>query len=164
MANNVVVKGSAHGFVIYNGLSQWPGSDALTCWNTKGGASTIDYLMGSPSLIREIEECTISGRSNDLTADHAYLRFVVKDGCTRDVYSKESGLVKYQFTCETSDVYSCGVYDGMLYLDPFAPLANVTQGLSNATNVFPHTTSTQTSLFTQNSWYDEECRDTRRHL
>ena len=43
--------GSAHGFVIYNGLSQWPGLDALTCWNPKGHASTVIYLMGSPSLI-----------------------------------------------------------------------------------------------------------------
>ena len=54
--------GSAHGFVIYNGLSQWPGSDALTCWNPKGGASTTDYLMGPPSLIPEIKVFTISGR------------------------------------------------------------------------------------------------------
>ena len=51
--------GIAHGFVIYNGLSQWLGSNALTCWNPKGGASTIDYLMGSPSLIPEIKEFTI---------------------------------------------------------------------------------------------------------
>ena len=35
--------GSAHVFVIYNGLPQWPGSDVLTRWNAKGGASTIDY-------------------------------------------------------------------------------------------------------------------------
>ena len=41
--------------------------------------------------------------------------------CTRDVYAKESGLAKYQFTHETIDVYSCGVYDGMLDLDTFAP-------------------------------------------
>ena len=25
--------GSAHEFVIYNGLSQWPETNALTCWN-----------------------------------------------------------------------------------------------------------------------------------
>ncbi|MCO5607948.1 hypothetical protein L7F22_062150 [Adiantum nelumboides] len=37
--------GSAHGLLIYNGLSRWPGSDALTCWNPKGGSSTVDYLM-----------------------------------------------------------------------------------------------------------------------
>ena len=68
----------------------------------------------------------------------------VKDGCTRDVYAKESGLAKYRFTRETIDVYSSGVYNGMLDLDPFAPLDEVTQGLSKllykaATNVFPHT-------------------------
>ena len=55
----------------YNVLSQWPGSDALTCWNPKGGASTVDYLMGSPSLIPEIKEFIISGRLIGLAADHA---------------------------------------------------------------------------------------------
>lgn len=39
---------SANGMVIRNGLACWPGSDALTCWNHQGGASTVDYLMGSP--------------------------------------------------------------------------------------------------------------------
>ena len=48
-------------------------SDALTCWNPKGGASTVDYLMGSPSLIHEIREFIISGRPTGLAADHAYL-------------------------------------------------------------------------------------------
>ena len=118
--------GSAHGFVIYNGLSQWPGSDALTCWNPKGGVSTIDYLMGSPSLIPEIKG---SCRPIGLAADHAYLCFLVMNGCTRDVYAKqEGGLAKYNFTQETIDVHSCGVYNGKLDSDPFAPL-EVTQGL-----------------------------------
>ena len=31
--NHFLALGSAHGFVIYNGLSQWLGSDTLTCWN-----------------------------------------------------------------------------------------------------------------------------------
>ena len=95
----------------------------------------------------------------------------VKDGCTRDVYAKESGLAKYLFTGETLDVYSCGVYNGMLDLDPFAPLDEVTQGLSKslhkaATNAFPHTTANPPKLgrVIQNSWYHEECRDTRRCL
>ena len=39
-------------------------------------------------------------------------------------------LVKYQFTREAIDVYSCGIYHGMLDLDPFTPLDEVTQGLS----------------------------------
>ena len=48
-------------------------------------------------------------------------------GCTRDVYAKESGLAKYRFTCETIDVYSCGVHNGILELDPFTPLDEGTQ-------------------------------------
>ena len=35
---------SAHGFVMYNGSSQWSKSNALTCWNPKVIASTVDYL------------------------------------------------------------------------------------------------------------------------
>ena len=70
--------GSAHGLVIYNGLSHWPGSDALTCWNPKGGASTVDYLMGTPALIPEIREFTIFGRPIGVAADHAYLFFTVR--------------------------------------------------------------------------------------
>ena len=68
-------------------------------------------------------------------------------------------------------MYSCGVYNGMLDLDPFAPLEELTQGLSNslhkaAANAFPHTTADPSKLgrVIQNSWYDEECRDTRRCL
>ena len=44
--------GSADGFVLY--MSQWLRLDALTCCNPKGGASTINYMMESPSLITEI--------------------------------------------------------------------------------------------------------------
>ena len=86
--------------MIYNGLAQWPGSDALTCWNPKGGESTVDYLMGSPYLIPEIREFTIFGRPIGLAADHAYLRFEVKDGCPSDVYARESGMGMYQFIRE----------------------------------------------------------------
>ena len=90
--------------ICHNGL----GSDGLKCWNLRGCGSTVDYLMGSPSLIPEITEFTISGRSICLAADHAYLCFEVKGGCTRDVYAKqEGGLAKYNFTQETIDVYSC---------------------------------------------------------
>ena len=74
--------GSAHGFVIYNGLSQCSISDASTCWKLKGDASTVDYLMGSPFLIARMIEFTMSGRPIGLAADHTYLCFEMKDGCT----------------------------------------------------------------------------------
>ena len=93
---------SAHRFMIYIGLSLWPGSDALTCWNPKACATTIDSLRGLPSLIPEIAEFTVTSRPIGLATDHAYLRFEVKDGCTTDVYAKmDSGLAKYKFTWET---------------------------------------------------------------
>ena len=48
--------------------------------------------MGFPYLIPELAEFTISGRPIGLAADHVYLCFEVKDGCTRDVYAKEIWL------------------------------------------------------------------------
>ena len=82
---------------------------------------------------------------------YAWLVGLIKDGCTKYVYAKESGLAKYLFTRETIDLYSCGVYNGMLDLDLFAPLEELTQGLSNslhkvATNAFPHTTTNPPKL------------------
>ena len=61
-----------------------------------------------------------------MAANHAYLFFEVNNGCTRDVYAKEGGLAKYQFTREIINVYSRGVYNGMLDLDTFTPLDEVT--------------------------------------
>ena len=90
-------------------------------------------------------EFNISGRPIGLSRDRAYLRLEVKDGCTTDIYAKnESGLSKYQFNWETVGVYNCGIYNGILDLDPFAPLGEVTQGLSKlmhkaATNAFTNT-------------------------
>ena len=62
-----------------------------------------------------------------------------------NVYAKkENGLAKCQCTWETIDVYSYVEYNGVLDLDPFAPLDEVTQGYSKSlhktdTNAFPHT-------------------------
>ena len=87
----------------------------------------------------------------------------------KHVYTKESGLAKYQFFRETIDAYSCGKYNGMLDLDPFTPLEKVTQGLlfhEAVTNVFPPTTGNapKSGIVIQNIWYDEECHDIRRCL
>ena len=67
---------STHGFVIHNGWSQWPRSDALTCLHRKGGASTIDYLMEPPSIMTKIKS-SLSVRPTGLGANsyHTYLRF-----------------------------------------------------------------------------------------
>ena len=83
--------------------------DALTCWNPKGGANTIDYLMGSPSLITEIREFTISGRHIGLAVDHAYLCVDVAYAYKKVVYAKnETMFAKYQFFEETIDLFRCG--------------------------------------------------------
>ena len=40
-----------------------------------------------------------------------------------DTYdTKESELVEYHFTSYIADVFSSGVYNGVLALDPFVPL------------------------------------------
>ena len=66
--------------------------------NPKGGATTVDYLVGSPSLIPEIQAFTISGRPVGLAADRAYLHFEKKDGSTRDAYlrfEKKNGSTRW---------------------------------------------------------------------
>ena len=88
---------------------------------------TIDYLTGSPALIPKLKAFTIYGRSIGLAVDHSYLRFKVKDGCIRYVYSKERGLAEYGSTRKIVDVYSCGLYNDMLNLDNFVTLDEVTQ-------------------------------------
>ena len=37
--------GSAHGFVMYHGLSQWPGSDDFDILEPKQRASKVNYLV-----------------------------------------------------------------------------------------------------------------------
>ena len=54
---------------IYYGLSQWSRSDALTFWNPMGGARTIDYLMGSLSLLFETAYFTLSSTPIVLATD-----------------------------------------------------------------------------------------------
>ena len=117
----------------------------------------------------EITEFTIFGRPIGLAADHAYPRFEVKAGYTKDVYAKrESVLAKYQFTCEIVNVYSSGVYNDMLVLVPFSLLEHVTQGWSKslhkaATNALPTQQAMHPNLVViQNSWYGEGCHDARR--
>ena len=64
-------------------------SDALTYWNPEGGASTINYLMGSPSLLPE-------NKFHGLVVDHAYPCFKVNP---LDLYTQdEVGHVNYQLT------------------------------------------------------------------
>ena len=47
--------------------------DLILLRYAKGGASTINYLLGSLSLTKEIREFTIFGRPVGLAVDHAYL-------------------------------------------------------------------------------------------
>ena len=63
-------------------------------------------------------------------ADNPYQCVKVNDGCQTNVYAKSKiGHVKYKFTWETFDGYNFGVYNGILDLDPFASLEEVTKSL-----------------------------------
>ena len=110
-------------------------------------------------FIPEIIEFTLSIKPIGWAADHAYLSFEVKDKCTKDVYAKnESAVAKYQFTEETIDVHTCGIYNTMLYSDPFALLKEAIQGCSKllhkaVTNAFPHTVGNAPEpVIIENSW------------
>lgn len=72
---HLLAMGTAHGLVIYNGLPRWPTSGALTCFPHGGGSSTVDYLMGSPSLVAHIPEFDI--HPIPIGADHTYLSFTL---------------------------------------------------------------------------------------
>lgn len=171
---HLLALGSAHGLIIYNGLSRWPGSDSLTCWNRKGGASTVDYLMGSLTLIPDIQNFSISRRPIGVAADHAYLTFSLaysSTGHTTPSYFPKHP--RYHFSRETSDIYISAIYDGLLAMDPHGPLEELTRGLTEVLHIaagqaFPHTTvATPTpprSHVPQNSWYDNECREMRNRL
>ena len=67
--------GAAHGLVIFNGLARWPLSGHLTCFPHGGGSSTVDYLIGSPTLIPQIPDFSIP--PPPLGADHTYLAFTI---------------------------------------------------------------------------------------
>mgnify|MGYP000070028485 FL=1 len=96
-------------------------------------------------------ELTIAGRCVGFALDHAYLRFEMKDGCSRDAYAKkESVLAEYQCTWGTLDVYSYGVYYGMIELDPRTPAqscARIVKAIAKEViNVFPHIRTMNPSL------------------
>ena len=67
--------GAMHELLIFNGMSRWPSSDSLTCFPHGGGASTVDYLMGSPALMRHIHDFAIP--PPPIGADRTYLTFTI---------------------------------------------------------------------------------------
>ena len=45
-----------HGLAILNGLECFPLSGSFTCFPHRHGASTVDYVMASPSFISSIQD------------------------------------------------------------------------------------------------------------
>lgn len=159
-------------YIRINGLSRWPGSDALTCWNHNKGASTVDYLIGSTTLIPDVHNFMISGRPFGLAADHVILTLTIFCGQMRDATPCFPRHPRYHFTEDTSHIYSEKVRDTLSTLDLSAPLEECTKGLADilhasATFAFPCTLpSSRPSCSTvpQNGWYDQECKTVHTQL
>lgn len=63
--------GARHHLVIYNGMTRWPGSGALTCFPLGGGGNTVDYVLGSRETTQVVTSFTIP--HCPIGADHTYL-------------------------------------------------------------------------------------------
>ena len=59
----------AFNLIIYNGLESWKKFGNFTC-NTYNGASVVDYVICSQSLIEKISEVKIGENIWDLKLDH----------------------------------------------------------------------------------------------
>ena len=132
----------------WDGLSQWPRSDVLTWWNHKGWASTINHLIGFPSLLPEVTNFTISSQPIGFAKNHPYLHFKVRDEWQKDV------LLRTRLSMLNTN-----------FLGKQLVCINVLSHLLHyaSTNTFPHITASyapRRGRATQNSLYDEECCET----
>ena len=59
----------AFNLIICNGLDKWKRSGKFTC-NTYNGASVVDYVICSQSLIEKIDKVKIGEHNWDLKLDH----------------------------------------------------------------------------------------------
>lgn len=68
---------TTHGLAILNGLEIFPSSGGFTCFPHRHGASTVDYVMTSPSFISSIQDLNVGSRPVGVAVDHALLTFSV---------------------------------------------------------------------------------------
>ena len=125
---NLLALGGAHGLAIFIGLPRWLGSEHLTCLQLSGrSSSTVDYLMGPPSLIPSIQDIHVSTHPIRVATDHAYLAFSLVthiDPSQPALFT--SSHPRYHSPCETTPYYATKVFDGVMDLNPCAPLATLT--------------------------------------
>ncbi|KAI5080341.1 hypothetical protein GOP47_0005820 [Adiantum capillus-veneris] len=67
--------GSAHGLAILNGIWRFPESSGFTCFPHCHGASTVDYVMTTPSFVPCIDDSAVA--QIGVVVDHAILQFLL---------------------------------------------------------------------------------------
>ncbi|MCO5559084.1 hypothetical protein L7F22_012676 [Adiantum nelumboides] len=161
-----------HGLAILNGLERFPLSGSFTCYPHRHGASTVDYVMTSPSVISSIQDLKVESRPVGIAVDHALLTFSVSCQYSAIQGHQRTAHTKYTFTPETDPVYVEEIYNRMRAAEPVYTVEEITFMLTEilhgaAKEAFQHTQSghkRKTGNMPQNSWYDEECREVRAQI
>lgn len=83
--------------------------------------------MGPPSHIPDINDFSISTYPIRIATDHAYLAFsLITHTDSSTLTFPIPGYPRYHFTGEIVPYYATEVLDGIMDLDPSAPLATLT--------------------------------------
>lgn len=161
-----------HGLAILNGLEAFPSSGGFTCFPHRHGASTVDYIITSPSFMSSIQDFKVGPRPVGVAVDHALLTFSVSFQYSASQTQRRVTHTRYTFTPETDSVYVEEIYKRMWAAEPVYTVEEITSLLTEilhgaAKEAYPHTQPDQKRGFgnmPQNSWYDEECRETRAQI
>ena len=168
----LIEMGSMHGLAILNGMQSFPQSSGFTCFPHRHGASIVDYVMATPCFIQCIEDFVVGPRPVGIAVDHAILSLTLAFSYNIDAPTQTPSATRYRFTRETDSVYTDEIYARLCGEEPERPLHELTQILTEtlhlaAAQAFPHSQPSRrpsSGKMPQNSWYDEECKETRATL
>ena len=163
---------TTHGLAILNGLEIFPTASGFTCFPHRHGASTVDYVMAQPNLISRIQDFTVGPRPVGVAVDHALLTLSVSFEYSTSQASRGTTHTRYTFTPETDSVYTEEIYSRLYAAEPVYSVEEITTLLTQtlhgaAAEAYPHTQPDQrrrSGSMPQNSWYDEECKETRARI
>ena len=110
---NLIEMTTTHGLAILNGLEIFPSSGGFTCFPHRHGASTVDYVMTSPSFISSIQDLNVGSRPVGVAVDHALLTFSVSFQYSASETPQRIAHTRYTFTPETDSVYIEEIYRRM---------------------------------------------------
>ena len=163
---------TTHALAILNGLQIFPSSAGPTCFPHRHGSSTVDYIMAQPSFIPHIQDFIVGPRPVGVTVDHALLTLSLSFKFSTSQSSRGTRHTRYTFTPETDSVYAEEIYSRFCTAEPVYTVEEITSVLTEtllgaAAEAYPHTQPEQrrrSGSMPQNSWYDEECRETRAQI